>query len=144
MNKPHSILVVEDDLNDTCLFKRAFSQAGIGAPVVFVRDGQEVIDYLSGEPPFEDRSANPWPALVILDLVMPRVSGFEVLAWMRRDSTYSCIPVLAFSGIHNPTDISRAYSLGVKFFLLKTCDVSHWATILHCVVDKEGDSQESP
>ena len=63
MNPP-SILVAEDDANDTLLFKRAFSKAAIQVPIIFLRDGEEVIDYLSGQAPFEDRLANPWPALI--------------------------------------------------------------------------------
>src|SRR5438477_6747709 len=89
MNKSYAVLVAEDNPTDTFFFKRAFSQAGIDGPVIFVRDGQDVIDYLSGEPPFSDRLSYPIPRLIVLDLAMPRVSGFEVLEWMRRDAAFS-------------------------------------------------------
>ena len=138
MNKPLAILVAEDNPNDTLFFKRAFSQAGIDGPVIFVRDGQEVIDYLSGEPPFNQRGSYPIPKLIILDLAMPRVSGFEVLEWIRRDAAFSNIPVLAFSGIQRPTDITRAYSLGAKLFLVKTSDVSQWTAILERLAEIYG------
>jgi CheY-like chemotaxis protein len=138
MNKPLAILVAEDNPNDTFFFKRAFSQAGIHGPVIFVRDGQEVIDYLNGEPPFNDRDSNPIPKLIILDLAMPRVNGFDVLEWMRHDAALSHIPVLAFSGIRRPTDINRAYSLGAKLFLVKTADVDQWTAILEQLAEIYG------
>src|SRR6266478_5318553 len=144
MNKPLAILVAEDNPNDTLFFKRAFSQAGIDGPVIFMRDGQEVIDYLSGEPPFNQRGSYPIPKLIILDLAMPRVSGFEVLEWIRRDAAFSNIPVLAFSGIQRPTDINRAYSLGAKLFLVKTSDVSQWTAILERLAEIYGLGHAKP
>ena len=135
MNNPPAILVAEDDPADAYLFKRALSKAHINVPAIFVRDGCEAIDYLRGEPPFEDRKANPWPALIILDLVMPRMSGFEVLEWMRSNPRCNRIPVLAFSGVQNPTEIGRAYSLGAKFFLIKTADATQWVKVLHRVIE---------
>src|ERR1700747_1286406 len=108
MNNSVSILVAEDDPNDVFFFKRAFSNPGIQVPVIFLGNGEEVIDYLEGSPPFDDREANPWTALIILDLTMPRVSGFEVLEWMGKHEVFNKIPVLAFSGVRNPTEIARA------------------------------------
>src|SRR5207245_2816657 len=101
----------EDDPSDVLFFRRALSLVDATVPIIFVRDGQELIDYLSEEPPFEDRDSNPLPALIILDLVMPPVSGFEVLHWIRRDGRFNHIPVLAFSDLNSPTAIARAYSL---------------------------------
>jgi len=137
-----AILVAEDDPCDILLFKRAFSQTGIKTPIVFVRDGQEVIDYLMQEPPFDDSQVNPWPRLIVLDLVMPRVSGFEVLAWLQREPALRHIPVIAFSGLQRPTDISRAYSLGAKFFLLKTYRVEQLSMLLHRLADLHGLTRE--
>jgi Response regulator containing CheY-like receiver, AAA-type ATPase, and DNA-binding domains len=142
MNPP-SILVAEDDANDTLLFKRAFSKAAIQVPIIFLRDGEEVIDYLSGQPPFEDRLANPWPALIILDLTMPKVDGLEVLEWMRDQPQCEHIPVLAFSGVQDPTEIGRAYSLGAKFFLIKASDPTHWARVLHRILEMYGLAEPS-
>jgi len=143
MNNSVSILVAEDDPNDVFFFKRAVSNTGIQVPVIFLRNGEEVIDYLEGSPPFDDREANPWPALIILDLTMPRVSGFEVLEWMGKHKISNEIPVLAFSGVQNPTEISRAYALGAKFFLIKTADASKWVNVLHRVVEMYGLSKDA-
>jgi CheY-like chemotaxis protein len=139
-----AILVAEDDPCDVWLLKRAFTLACIKAPAIFVQDGQEVMDYLAGVPPYDDRTANPLPGLMVLDLLMPRVSGFEVLEWMQRDARYRHIPAIAFSGLQRPTDVRRAYTLGARFFLLKASAVEQWATLLRCVAEMYGlvDKQE--
>ncbi len=134
MNKLRPILVAEDNPMEIRFFKRAFSQCGIAHHTIFVRDGQEVIDYLSGVAPFNHRLAYPIPALIILDLTRPRVTGFEVLEWIGRDAAFSEIPVLAFSGIQLPADICRAYSLGAKLYLSQTSDPNQKTAVLEQLV----------
>jgi len=142
MDNDAAILVAEDDPADVLLFKRAFSKTGIDVPIVFVRDGQEVMDYLRGRAPFSDRWTYPWPRLVVLDLVMPRINGYEVLAWIQREPELCHLPVIAFSGLQRPMDISRAYSLGAKFFLLKTYRVEQLAMLLHRVGELYGMTRD--
>src|SRR5688572_18381433 len=72
------ILLAEDDQNDIALFQRAFKQAQIKNPLQIVRDGEEAIAYLEGEGKFADRGQFPLPTLLLLDLKMPRKSGFQV------------------------------------------------------------------
>ena len=133
-----AILVVEDDSKDTSLLKEAFAQAGIRIPIIFLRGGQEAIDYLSRQYPFEDRNANPSPALMVMNLAMPGISGLDVLGWMREGKQTSQIPVLVIGGIHCPTDISLAYALGARLFLPKMDDVGQWARSLHRVAEMYG------
>src|SRR4051794_25773408 len=78
------VLVAEDSEDDAVLLARAFRKAGAPNPVHVCRDGQEMIDYLSGVEKFQDRNTYPWPSMLLLDLKMPRVSGFEVLEWLKR------------------------------------------------------------
>src|ERR1044071_2666669 len=78
-----AILLVEDDEGDILLLRRAFRNARIANPLVEVRDGQAAIQYLSGEGPSSDRARYPVPFLMLLDLRLPKLSGFEVLAWIR-------------------------------------------------------------
>lgn len=82
-NKPFTVLLVEDDLNDIFLVKRAFKMAHIQNPLQVVTDGLEAINYLRGEGKYGDRHAHPLPKLVVMDIKMPRRSGFEVLEWIK-------------------------------------------------------------
>jgi len=119
---PLRILVAEDELGDVVLLRRAFTKAGVDVPVHFARDGQEVIDYLEGKPPFENPVKYPLPNLVLLDLRLPRVDGFQVLEWLRAQPGLCRILVVVFSGSSNPEDISRAYALGANSYVVKPQD----------------------
>src|SRR5207237_10670820 len=77
------ILLVEDRGDDVLLIQRAFKRASLNNPVQVVRDGEQAISYLAGEGIFRNRAEYPLPWLILLDLKMPRVDGFEVLKWIR-------------------------------------------------------------
>ncbi len=113
------ILVAEDDPTDAYFFQRAFKRAGIPVMLHFVRDGQEVIDYIQGEGQFADRKAHPLPQLVLLDLRMPRLDGFEVLDWIRRQPGLNRLQIVIFSSSGEPKDINRAYGLGATWYMVK-------------------------
>jgi CheY-like chemotaxis protein len=113
------ILVAEDDPTDAYFFQRAFKRAGLPVALHFVRDGQEVIDYLQGEGQFADRTAHPLPQLLLLDLKMPRLDGFDVLEWVRRQPGLAGLQVVIFSSSDEARDINRAYGLGASWYLVK-------------------------
>ena len=119
MKSNASLLVAEDDENDVFFLQRAFQQAKIGNPLHVVRDGQEAIDYLSGDGKFSDRTQYPLPHLFILDLKMPRKTGLDVLGWLHEQSELRCLPVLVLSSSAQRTDIERAYELGANGFVVK-------------------------
>ena len=119
MNASGHILVAEDDLTDAYFFQRAFRRAGLPVTLHFVRDGQEVIDYLLGEGQFADRTAHPLPQLVLLDLNMPRLDGFDVLRWVRHQPRFHDLQIVIFSSSDEPKDMNRAYDLGANWDLVK-------------------------
>lgn len=117
MNSQSIFLLVEDNEDDVFFMERAFQQAGIHNPVHVVRNGEEAIDYLSGQNGFSDRLVHPLPDLIFLDLKMPGVNGFEVLKWMRAQSLN--IPVAILTSSPEDIDRERTRDLGAECYLLK-------------------------
>lgn len=118
-----SVLLVEDDLNDIFLVKRAFKLARVKNPLQVVTDGQEAVSYLKGEGKYADRGQFPLPKLIVMDIKMPRRSGFEVLEWIKgRPGPLKRIPVVIVSSSEDPADINRAYELGANAYMVKPVD----------------------
>src|SRR6266478_910006 len=120
--KPFTVLLVEDDLNDIFLVKRAFKMALLKNPLQVVTDGEEAISYLRGEGKYADREAYPLPKLVVMDIKMPRLTGFEVLEWAKHDGPLRRIPIVIVSSSEDPADINRAYELGANAYMVKPVD----------------------
>jgi DNA-binding response OmpR family regulator len=128
MNKT-CILQVEDEANEVFLLQRAFAQVGITNPVQVASDGQMAIDYLSGSGHFADRTRFPMPGLVLLDLKLPRRSGREVLEWIKSQPGLSKLIVIVFTAARYVGDVSLAYELGAKSFIIKPADFSQYADV---------------
>lgn len=122
MHERATILVVEDDANDLFFLKRAFSTLQRRCEMQAVGDGAEAIDYLRGVDDYCNRERFPMPALILMDLKMPRVDGFEFLGWLRREPGLKTIPVVVFSSSNLPEDVRRAYALGANSFVVKGGD----------------------
>jgi CheY-like chemotaxis protein len=119
-NQRFTVLLVEDDLNDIFLVKRAFRTARIPNPLQIVTDGEEAMSYLRGEGKYADREAHPLPKLMVMDIKMPRRSGFEVLEWVKSSAgPLRRIPIVIVSSSDNPSDINRAYELGANAYMIK-------------------------
>ena len=116
---PLTILVAEDEPHDVFFIKRAFADAGLTTLIQVVKDGQEAIDYISASPPFENRREHPLPDLLLLDLKMPRLNGFDVLTWLRKQPGLKRLPVVIFSSSTQYEDVNRAYDLGANSYLPK-------------------------
>ena len=114
-----TILHVEDDPNDTLLFQHACRKAGVVFDLQAVSDGDQAIAYLRGGDGFSDRVKHPMPQLILLDLKMPRVSGFDVLAWLRSENSLKGVPVVVLTSSNHDADVKRAYDLGAKSYLVK-------------------------
>jgi CheY-like chemotaxis protein len=114
-----TILHVEDDPNDMLLFEHACRKAGVVFDLQAVSDGDQAIAYLRGSNGFSDRMKHPIPKLILLDLKMPRVSGFDVLAWLRSDELFKQVPVVVLTSSNHDADVKRAYDLGARSYLVK-------------------------
>ena len=114
-----AILLVEDDEADILLLRRAFRNAHIANPLNEVRDGQAAIQYLSGEGDYADRTRYPIPFLILLDLRLPKLSGFEVIAWMRDQPQLANLIVVVLTASDHVPDVTRARDLGANSYLVK-------------------------
>jgi len=117
--KDFTVLLVEDDLNDIFLVKRAFKMARLTTPLQVVTDGEEATHYLGGAGKYADRETFPLPKLIVMDIKMPRMTGFDVLEWIKTDGALRRIPVVIVSSSDRPQDIDRAYELGANAYMVK-------------------------
>ena len=115
------ILIVEDDPNDIELTLTALGAYNLANEVVVTRDGQEALDYLYCQGEFVDRPSES-PAVVLLDLKLPKLDGLEVLQKIKSDDRLKMIPVVVLTSSHEESDKMRSYSLGVNAYVVKPVD----------------------
>src|SRR5215510_2270454 len=113
------VLVADDEPTDVFLLQRAFAKARVTISLHVVRDGWTAIAYLKGEAPYSDRNAHPLPDLMLLDLKMPGLNGFEVLTWLRKQPGLKRLPVIVLTSSNLASDINRAYEMGANSYLVK-------------------------
>ena len=128
-------LVAEDDPNDALLLHYAFKRAGIEATIHFVSDGVEAIDYLRGKQLFEKVASSTLPGMFLLDLEMPRLSGFGVLQWLRKHPHLRPYRVVVFSATQSADDMAHAVALGADLCLPKTTDPGELEQIVKALTD---------
>ncbi len=116
---PKPVLLAEDDPNDILLIRRAFQKANVAAPLQIVHDGEAAMAYLEGQGSYADRERYPLPILILLDLKLPRRSGFEVLTWLGQHKRLDSPPVVTLTSSGEPPDVLRAYELGTSSFYVK-------------------------
>jgi CheY-like chemotaxis protein len=118
---PATILLVEDDPNDARLVQRAFSRsAATPVSVLRLQNGDEAVQYLRGDAPYDNRISHPMPMVLLLDIKLPRRSGFEVLQWIRtRTDALRRLPVVMLTSSTHSADINRAYDLGANSYVSK-------------------------
>ena len=118
MNGLQRILMVEDDPRDVELSLTALAEHNLANEVFVVGDGEEALDYLYQQGKFQGRPSGN-PALILLDLKLPRVDGFEVLERIRADDALKLIPVVVLTSSHEERDMVATYRLGVNAYVVK-------------------------
>jgi CheY-like chemotaxis protein len=118
-SKPQVVLSVDDNDVDGALLERAFKRTSIPARLYRVSEGPQAMAYLAGDGIYKDRESYPLPDLVLLDLAMPKMSGVEVLKWIREQSVVQKMRVLIFTASENAADFRAASDIGADGYLLK-------------------------
>lgn len=125
--KPKIILLVEDNASDVALTKRALAKSHIVNELVVAEDGQEALDYLFGSGPHAGRDVSELPALVLLDLQLPRVDGLEVLRRIRAGQHTHRLPVVILTTSREEQDVAQSYDLGANSYIRKPVDFTQFA-----------------
>lgn len=123
---PGKILLVEDNPSDELLTIRAFSKNNITNEVVVVRDGAEAVDYLFGIGSYAGRDTSDIPVLILLDLKLPKLNGFQVLERIRSDSVIGLTPVVILTASKEDEDVIKGYGLGANSYIRKPVDFNEF------------------
>jgi CheY-like chemotaxis protein len=116
---PDAILIVDDNPDDANLIRRAVLSLYPKPSVQMVTSGTDLKAYLDGQGRYADREAFPYPGLILLDLRMPEMDGFQVMEWLQSQLLHTAIPVIVISAFDQQLNIRKAYQLGARTFLSK-------------------------
>ena len=131
--EPRPILIVEDDPVDREMIELAFKRAAVGNPIVTVSDGQEALDYLEAGGRFRERRPEDIPTVIVLDLDMPLMNGFEFLSLVRAQTSFATIPVVVLTTSEYNGDLSQSYALGANSCITKPGDFEKLVEIAHAI-----------
>lgn len=125
------ILLVEDNLNDINLTKRALEKAHITNELVITEDGEDALDYLFGTGNYASRDPHQMPALVLLDIKLPGIDGIEVLKRVRESPITHRQPIVILTSSKEERDIASSYDLGANSYIRKPVDFNQFAEAIH-------------
>jgi CheY-like chemotaxis protein len=123
------VLFVEDNPFDVELTLRALKACGFGDRVHVARDGKEALDYLFGEGPYKGRRIEEGPRLVLLDLKLPKVTGLQVLQWVRADPRTKELPVIILTSFEDDREVVEIFRLGVTGYLVKPLNKDEFCSL---------------
>lgn len=133
MINTHPILLVEDNPDDEALTLRALGKNGISNTVIVAHDGVEALDYLFGTGSHVGRDLTIMPAVVLLDLKLPRIDGLEVLRRIRADERTALLPVVVLTTSRETLDIQQAYHLGANSYIRKPVDFERFLQTIELI-----------
>ena len=122
-----TILLIEDNLSDIELTRRAFEKGHIGNRLVVTEDGQEALNYLFGTGAQAGEEAPPLPAVVLLDLKLPKMDGQEVLRRIRTNERTKRLPVVILTSSNEDCDLAECYDMGANSYIRKPVDFNQFA-----------------
>jgi two-component system, response regulator len=125
--RPKTILLIEDNPDDVELTLQALKKNNITNDITVANDGVEALDFLFGRGKYADRDLAVTPAVVLLDLKLPKVDGLEVLRRLRADERTKLLPVVILTSSREEQDIANSYSLGVNSYVRKPVDFTQFA-----------------
>lgn len=126
MKKTKNILLIEDNPDDQALTLRALRRNRIDNPVVVARDGAEALDYLFCRGSFAEREASDLPAVMLLDLKLPKIGGLEVLERLRLDQRTRLLPIVVLTSSREERDVKESYALGANSYIRKPVDYNRF------------------
>ena len=135
MKLPQTILLVDDSENDLALMRAAFRIAKCDRPLREARNGEEALAYLNGDGPYADRVKFPLPTIMLLDLNMPKMNGFDVLTRVRAQPGLKRLAVIILTASMRSDDVEHAFDLGATAFLVKPSTLDELAAMMRCLCE---------
>jgi CheY-like chemotaxis protein len=135
MNEQQTILLVENSEDDISFVTHACRAAHFKPSLQTVNNGEEAIAYLKGESIYANRDKFPLPAVILVDLKMPKMDGFEVLAWVRAQRELRRLPVIILTSSARAEDVERAFDLGASSYLVKPASMAALTAMICCLRD---------
>lgn len=129
----NTILLVEDDPNDALLVRRAVNKRARNVRIQHAADGELAMEYLRGTGEYANRLEHPLPQIVLLDLKLPRASGFDVLAWVKSQPGLCKLPIIVLSSSDEPQDMHNAYAAGANSYLIKPHHFADLAALIETI-----------
>ena len=130
-----SILIAEDDPDDRLLIREAVFESKIDSLLYFVDNGEEVLEFLCRQGKFAEFADDPMPALIILDLNMPRVDGREVLETLNSHPKFKYIPVVVLTTSSDELDMNHCYEFGANAFIVKPLSIERLSEVMKTTME---------
>jgi CheY-like chemotaxis protein len=131
---PLNVLLVDDDPNHALLVRFGFQKLGLGNSLHVVDSGESAIQYLSGQARFHDRKLFPLPNMILTDLKMPAIDGFEFLIWLRAHPQWAEVPTVVMSSSDESNDVRKAYALGANSFVVKPAELGELTRLIEVIL----------